>query len=553
MASGAEKFSQHENVVEQERKKTPLFTVDAKGEQLLSRWLRANYAIGIDLDRTPPPVETIDLGYYKFSQNDRILEEVDAFLVASPTEFSYGINLALFPRILPRNILKEERSLNQQPVPEILMTKASDFVQPVSFEDLQNTFDKILPKEKYTSILDSKEKGIKFEIKDKDAGIKDAFLIYDKSVLSMTKPTYIFSLSQDLHKDADKFPNAYKLFSEMAPLVIESLYRSQNAEPVQDTFVVEPRRLPRIEAFVQKFESLYKINQLESSAPKNEQAVSEHLLKPNPELSFKDVVGNKKVKTKIREITNYIAEPSVYKKTGDIEPATGIIIAGEKGTGKTMMLEALASETDRNVYLIKGSDVINTWGMHAEKEITEIFKAARKHAPSVVAFDGIDLLRAENPTAVTMIRTIVGQIDGARKNGEYVPFIATARESNHINPSFFNSSRCDGEIVHTSLPFSQERAEILEKKITRYQEKALQNGGACIFDSMDYEKLGAASEGLTGADLDNLVKKLLRQKASHAVKNPDDTSSITMKDIEQEIRVAETKKRQLHHGKYTYL
>ena len=71
-------------------------------------------------------------------------------------------------------------------------------------------------------------------------------------------------------------------------------------------------------------------------------------------VTFDDVAGNESAKQDLTEIVDFLKNPKKYEKLGAKIPR-GVLLAGEPGTGKTLMARAVAGEADVPFFSISGS------------------------------------------------------------------------------------------------------------------------------------------------------------------------------------------------------
>lgn len=86
-----------------------------------------------------------------------------------------------------------------------------------------------------------------------------------------------------------------------------------------------------------------------------------------------------------------IKEPESFVKMG-IKPPRGALLFGPPGCGKTLVAKSLATESNANIILVRGPEVLSKWVGESEKAIREIFRKAKASSPCVVVFDELDSL-----------------------------------------------------------------------------------------------------------------------------------------------------------------
>ena len=251
----------------------------------------------------------------------------------------------------------------------------------------------------------------------------------------------------------------------------------------------------------------------------------------HPELSDKeeysvklsDVIGLEDAKKALYEAIEIpILHPNLVRKY-DVNNIKGIMLFGPPGTGKTMLIKAVASELDGvKLIIISGSDIAKNGLENALSEIRETFNRAKENTPSIIFIDEMDsLLPSRNDSSefsVHMTSEFLQQLDGIRSASGIVLVGATNRPD-HIDQAILRPGRID-RFIFVHPPNLEDRARIFEENLSR----------APLESKIDYKELAERTSGYTGADIANIC----RQAKLTALEENVSTSSekkISMADI----------------------
>ena len=109
-------------------------------------------------------------------------------------------------------------------------------------------------------------------------------------------------------------------------------------------------------------------------------------------LSYEDIGGLDNQINKIREMIELpLKFPQVFEKLG-IVPPKGVLLIGSPGSGKTLLVKAIASETNANFQVINGPEIIHKFYGESEARIRKIFDVATKNQPSIIFIDELDAI-----------------------------------------------------------------------------------------------------------------------------------------------------------------
>jgi len=240
--------------------------------------------------------------------------------------------------------------------------------------------------------------------------------------------------------------------------------------------------------------------------------------------SLSDVGGYEETK---QEIIDTIVKPmkkKEYSTAYGLKPAKGILFFGPPGTGKTMMMRALAKELDIGFYYIKSSDLLSQWYGETEQRITKLFKTARDNAPCVLFFDEIDAIGkkrdrySSDDVGPRILSTLLQEMDGFKSTKDVI-IIGATNIPREIDPALMRPGRFD-KILYMPLPDKHSREEIFEVHARKFP----------VADDVDFKKLAAKSERYSGADIANLCTEAAR-RAARLAEEVDRVVPVTMNDF----------------------
>ncbi|GJP85996.1 hypothetical protein CLOP_g16068, partial [Closterium sp. NIES-67] len=193
--------------------------------------------------------------------------------------------------------------------------------------------------------------------------------------------------------------------------------------------------------------------------------------------------------------------PALFPSLG-IAPPRGVLLHGLPGTGKTLVVRALAGACARGerevaFFARHGADCLGKYVGDAEKHLRLLFEVAKQRQPSIIFFDELDGLAPargpnQDPTHSSVVATLLALLDGLDSRGA-VTVIAATNRIDAIDPALRRPGRFDREIFFP-LPGVKDRKAIL-KAITRGWGAGVAPSGKVL------EELAGRSEGFAGADL----------------------------------------------------
>ncbi len=249
-------------------------------------------------------------------------------------------------------------------------------------------------------------------------------------------------------------------------------------------------------------------------------------VKSSSGIKFEDVAGEDEAKDNLREIVEYLHDPSKYREIGAAMPK-GILLVGPPGTGKTMLAKAVAGEANVPFFSISGSEFVEMFvGMGASK-VRDLFKQAKEKAPCIVFIDEIDAIGQKrdggrlggNDEREQTLNQLLTEMDGFEGSNGVVILAATNRPDS-LDPALTRPGRFDRR-VPVELPDLQGREAIL-----RVHAKKIK-----VEPGIDFNHIARMASGASGAELANIVN----EAALRAVRNG--RSAASQADLEESIEV----------------
>ena len=241
--------------------------------------------------------------------------------------------------------------------------------------------------------------------------------------------------------------------------------------------------------------------------------------KETPTNTFADVAGADEAVAELREIKDFLADPSKYQAIGAKIPK-GVLLYGPPGTGKTLLARAVAGEAKVPFYSISGSEFVEMFVGVGASRVRDLFMQAKANAPAIVFVDEIDAVGRQrgaglgggNDEREQTLNQLLVEMDGFEANGSVILIAATNRPD-VLDPALLRPGRFDRQIPVES-PDLKGRAAIL----------AVHAKNKPIAKDVDLSAYAKRTPGFTGADLANVLNEaalLAAREGSKVISNTD--------------------------------
>ena len=227
-----------------------------------------------------------------------------------------------------------------------------------------------------------------------------------------------------------------------------------------------------------------------------------------PKTTFNDVAGIDAEKQELMEIVEFLKNKEKFKALGARVPR-GVLLAGEPGTGKTLLARAIAGEANVPFFATSGSDFSGIIVGLGVAKIKEMFEMAKRNAPCILFIDEIDAIGQKRSAhsfndqdREQTLNQLLIEMDGfANETGIIV--IGATNRPDMLDAALLRPGRFDRQ-VQIELPDLAGRDAILQLHAKKFR----------ISPSVQLRDVARGTTGFSGADLENL----LNEGALHAVR-----------------------------------
>ncbi|HKB13178.1 MAG TPA: ATP-dependent zinc metalloprotease FtsH [Vicinamibacterales bacterium] len=218
-------------------------------------------------------------------------------------------------------------------------------------------------------------------------------------------------------------------------------------------------------------------------------------------VTFADVAGVDEAKEEVKEIVDFLREPSRFAAIGGRIPK-GVLLVGPPGTGKTLLARSIAGEAKVPFLFASGSDFVEMYAGVGASRIRKLFKDARRHPACIIFIDELDAVgRSRGGNSLSheereqTLNQLLVEMDGFAPNQGIVVIAATNRPD-ILDPALLRPGRFDRQVT-VGAPDVRGREQILRihaRKVAMDRE-------------VDLRQIARGTPGFSGAELANLVNE----------------------------------------------
>ncbi|MEO1653762.1 MAG: ATP-dependent zinc metalloprotease FtsH, partial [Bacteroidota bacterium] len=220
-------------------------------------------------------------------------------------------------------------------------------------------------------------------------------------------------------------------------------------------------------------------------------------------VTFNDVAGLDEAKEEVKEIVEFLKNPSKFTNLGGKIPK-GALLVGPPGTGKTLLAKAVAGEAGVPFFTLSGSDFVEMFVGVGAARVRDLFKQAKEKAPCIVFIDEIDAIGrsrgrgqmpGSNDERENTLNSLLVEMDGFSTDSGVIILAATNRPD-VLDSALMRPGRFDRQV-------SIDKPDIVGREaIFKVHLEPLK-----LNTDVDAKKLAAQTPGFAGAEIANVCNE----------------------------------------------
>ena len=225
---------------------------------------------------------------------------------------------------------------------------------------------------------------------------------------------------------------------------------------------------------------------------------------------FDEIAGMNEIKDILyQDVILPLNEKELYEEY-KISVPNGIMLYGPPGCGKTFIAERFAEEVDYSFYQIRPSDIASTYIHGTQEKIGQLFREARKKAPSIIFIDEVDAILSNRDTHrdnaySSEVNEFLAQMTECNQRGIFI--IAATNAPEKIDPAILRTGRID-KVIYVGPPDYEVRVEMFKLYL---KERP-------TVSDIDYDKLANMTRNYVSSDIKFIINEASRNALKERIK-----------------------------------
>lgn len=207
------------------------------------------------------------------------------------------------------------------------------------------------------------------------------------------------------------------------------------------------------------------------------------------EIPLGKVIGHEQQKKELLLVIDWFKRSISLKEKGVSIPK-GVILFGQPGNGKSLLIKEIIKCCDAPVFVFQGEQINIVEG------VIETFKKAREAGHAIIVFDELDLLINKDRR---VIRALQENLDGVESSDDILVLAAT-NSIREIPGPLLRHGRLE-KLIEIPDPTGEEALELLKKHLKEFNIK--------IPSDFDDEEVALALNGISCAGVKSVVNDLV--------------------------------------------
>ena len=229
--------------------------------------------------------------------------------------------------------------------------------------------------------------------------------------------------------------------------------------------------------------------------------------KDREKVTFDDVAGIEEAKEELKEVIDFLKDPSKFQKLGGKMPK-GVLLMGPPGTGKTLLAKAVSGEAGVPFFSLSGSDFVEMFVGVGASRVRDLFEQAKKSVKlskkgCIIFIDEIDAVGRQRFSGIggghdereQTLNALLAEMDGF-DTATGVILVAATNRPDVLDPALLRPGRFDRQVV-VARPDIVGRKAIMDVHSRKVK----------MAKDVELGKIAKQTTGFSGADLANLINE----------------------------------------------